>query len=66
MTAPARISQADVERVVKGVKSGGYERAKMVFDFANRRIEVMIGGDDSPAVSANPWDSLLQHDTPTR
>lgn len=63
MTAPARISQADVERVVKGVKAGGYERAKIVFDFANLKIEVMVGEDESPATPGNPWDSLLKHDT---
>jgi len=67
MTAPARITQADVERIVKGVKAGGYERARIVFDFANRRIEVMVGEDDSGATApANPWDSLLKHDTSVR
>lgn len=64
MTAAARISQADVERVVKGVKAGGYEHARIVLDFENRRIEVMLGEADSalPTLPANPWDSLLKND----
>lgn len=66
MTAPARISQADVERIMKGVKAGGYERAKIVFDFANCRAEVMIGEDDSPAPTGNPWDTLLNNDPSSR
>lgn len=66
MTAAARVSQADIERVVKGLKAGGIQRARFVVDLENRRIEVMIGGDDSPAPAAptNPWDSLLKNDTP--
>lgn len=66
MTAAARISQADIERVVKGLKAGGVERARFVVDLENRRIEVMLGEADSapPAPPANPWDSLLKNDAP--
>lgn len=65
MTAAARISQADIERVVKGLKAGGIKRARFVVDLENRRIEVMIGETDSAPVASpvNPWDSLLKNDT---
>ncbi|GEM_PF-1557129 len=64
MTAPARISQADVERAVKAVKAGGYERARIELDLVNRRIVVTLGEGDSPSAEkpVNPWDSLLKND----
>lgn len=57
MTAPARISQADMERATKAVKVAGFERARIVMDLVKGRIEVIIGGEgaDSPP-SDNPWD----------
>jgi len=43
MTAPARISQADMERAAKAVKSAGFERARIIMDLAKAKIEVIIG-----------------------
>ena len=43
MTAAARICQADMERAAKAVKAAGYERARIIMDLANRKIEVIIG-----------------------
>lgn len=43
MTAPARISQADMERATKAVKAAGLERARIVMDLVNAKIEVIIG-----------------------
>lgn len=63
MTAAARITQADVERAVKGIKAGGMNCAKIVLDLERRRIEVMIGNEGDSSVDAppaNPWDSLLK------
>lgn len=56
MTAPARISQADMERAVKAVKAGGYERARIVMDLEKQRIEVIIGESGEQVPDHNPWD----------
>ena len=57
MTAPARISQADMERATKAVAASGLPCARIIMDFANQRIEVIIGepagAQDQPP--ANPW-----------
>ncbi|KNH02644.1 hypothetical protein J121_428 [Qipengyuania citrea LAMA 915] len=44
MTAPARISQQDVDRVMKGVARAGFGQARILLDLENRKIEVIIGG----------------------
>lgn len=56
MTAPARISQADMERAVKSVKAGGFEKARIVMDLAKKRIEVIIGDDKAESEGPNPFD----------
>ena len=43
MTAPARISQQDVDRVMKGIARAGFGRARILLDLENRKIEVIIG-----------------------
>jgi hypothetical protein len=43
MTVAARITQADMDRAVKAVKAGGYDRARIVMDLEKGRIEVIIG-----------------------
>lgn len=54
MTAPARICLADMERATKAVKSAGFERARIVMDFARQKIEIIIG--DSAPEQAPPPD----------
>lgn len=57
MTAPARIHQDDMDRAMKAVARSGIERARVVMDLANRRIEVIIGESalvDSP--DDGEWD----------
>lgn len=56
MTVAARITQADMDRATKAVKSAGFERARIVMDLSKARIEIIIGevGGDSPVV--NPWN----------
>lgn len=52
MTAPARISQADMLRAAKAVREAGFERARIIMDLAKAKIEVIIGesgGDEAPA-----------------
>lgn len=46
MTAPARITQAEIDRAVKAV-AGKVDRARIVMDLAKQRIEIIIG--DPPA-----------------
>ena len=50
MTAAARITQADMERAAMAVKKAQFERARIVMDLANHRIEVIIG-EGSPDLS---------------
>lgn len=56
MTAPARISQADMERATKAVKAGGFDRARIVMDLKKQRIEVIIGDMEAESDGPNPFD----------
>ncbi|MYL97040.1 hypothetical protein GR702_04540 [Novosphingobium sp. FGD1] len=57
MTAPARITQADVERATKSVKAAGFERARIVMDLVNGRIEIILGeSGEPPKVSRGGWE----------
>ncbi|QOT71933.1 hypothetical protein H5V43_01785 [Sphingobium fuliginis] len=58
MTAPARITQADMDRAVKSVKAAGVERARIVMDLKNQRIDIIIGDLKANADSEgpNPFD----------
>lgn len=49
MTAVARITQADMDRATKAVASAKLERARIIMDLANSRIEIIIG-DTAPAI----------------
>lgn len=54
MTVRARITQADMERATKAVAAAKIERARIVMDLNNARIEIIvgeIGGDSPPDVS---------------
>lgn len=61
MTAPARITQADMERATKAVKAAGIDRARIRMDLANGVIDVIIGdsGTVEPEPEENPLDKLL-------
>lgn len=50
MTAPARLTQADMERAAKAVKSAGVQVGRIIMDFANQRIEVIVGEPSSDPV----------------
>ncbi|WP_156029197.1 hypothetical protein [Sphingobium sp. DC-2] len=56
MTAPARITQADMDRAAKAVRAGGFERARIVMDLEKRRIEVIIGDAVAESDGPNPFD----------
>ena len=60
MTAPARITQADMERATmaaaKAWKISGAS-ARVIMDLKNERIEVILGESGEPAPGApNEWD----------
>lgn len=56
MTAAARIQQADMERATKAVKAAGFERARIVMDLAQAKIEIIIGESEATPPSNNSWD----------
>jgi hypothetical protein len=56
MTAPARISQADMERATKAVKVAGIERARIIMDLENHKIEIIIGESAEPSAPTDEWD----------
>lgn len=59
MTAPARITQADMDRAAKTVKAAGFDRARIVMDLKNSTIEIIIGESEEPRPRKNPLDRLL-------
>ncbi len=61
MTAPARITQADMDRATKAVAAAGWERARIVMDLEAGRIEIIIGEsvdsrEASPVPETEQWD----------
>jgi hypothetical protein len=56
MTAAARITQADMDRAARTVRTAGFERARIVMDLANQRIEIILGESAAaPATDAEEW-----------
>lgn len=55
MTAPARITQADMERAAKCIKAAGFERARIVMRFQKGEIEVIIGESANHQDDAEDW-----------
>lgn len=59
MTVAARISQADMDRAAKAVKNADFDRARIVMDLANGRIEIIIGeSEGARPTENNPWDNI--------
>ena len=56
MTARARIPQDDLDRVMKSVARAGIRAARMVVDFANERVEIIIGDGPPDSDGGNPWN----------
>ena len=54
MTAPARITQADIDRATKAVAAAGLSRARIIMDLEARRIEIIIG-ESPPGTPAGQW-----------
>lgn len=55
MTAPARITQDDIDRATRSVVKAGVERARIIIDLEARRIEIIIGESAPPAPQLEPW-----------
>lgn len=56
MTAQARITQADMDRATKAVRNAGIDRARILMDLANRRIEIIIGETGETPKAPDTWD----------
>jgi hypothetical protein len=55
MTAPARITQADMDRATKAVANAKIERARIVMDLANQRIEIIVGEPANTQGDTGAW-----------
>jgi len=55
MTAPARITQADMERATKAVAAAKLDHARIVFDLKAARIEIVLG-ESAPAPTGDNWN----------
>lgn len=55
MTAPAAITQDDMDRATKAVARAGFPAARIIMDLQNRRIEIIIG-EGAPPPDRNPFD----------
>jgi hypothetical protein len=55
MTARARITQSEVERVTKAVKAAGIEYARISVDFAKEKVDIILLKSGT-LHGSNPWD----------
>ncbi len=62
MSAPARIKQDDVTRVMRGARNAGFTRVRVTIDVQGN---IMVDASDDPSPIAperqNPLDRLLPH-----
>lgn len=59
MTAPARISQGDIQRAAKAAKNAGWGTARIVVDLNRQRMEIILGDALPCAAFENAWDQEL-------
>ncbi len=52
MTRPARIPAAEITRAFRALAASPFDRARVVLDYENRRIEVIIGDLPDSSVAA--------------
>jgi hypothetical protein len=55
VTAPARITQADMDRATKAVAAAKLERARIIMDLKAGRIEIIIGESSGEKPSRDDW-----------
>ena len=56
MTAPARISQADMDRAMKSARNAGWPSVRVVMDLEKRVIEILASKDETPPSVGDGWD----------
>ena len=56
MTAPARISQADMERAMRAARKAGWPNARFSFDLVNGIIAVTANDETAPPTAADEDD----------
>ena len=59
MTAPARVSQADIERAAKAAKKAGWGTVRIIVDLNQRRMEILLGDVLTSVTVENAWDQEL-------
>ncbi len=62
MTARARITQTDMTRAMMAAKVADFEHTRIIMDFANGKIEILVGEAGSHAAEPeeeNPLDRIL-------
>lgn len=59
MTAPARIKEADLTRVLKAAKKAQYSRVRVEIDVAGNLVVDLSEDAPLPPVRANPLDRIL-------
>ncbi|MEC9067855.1 hypothetical protein [Pelagerythrobacter marinus] len=55
MTAPARITQDDMNRATKAVARAGFHCARIVMRLEKAEIEVIIGESPPPPAAEEEW-----------
>lgn len=55
MTAPARITQAEMQRAVSAARRAGGAGTRVVIDLRNQKVEIILGEAANDAAD-NPWD----------
>lgn len=55
MTAPARITQADMQRATNAVAASSLERVRIVMDLVGRRIEIIVGEPANDVMPVGEW-----------
>jgi hypothetical protein len=59
MTAPARVSQGDMQRAAKAARNAGWGTVRIIVDLNQQRMEILLGDAHSPAAIENVWDKEL-------
>ena len=56
MTQKARITEADLDRTIKSLKTAGIKRARVIMHLAEGRIEVILDDPGNGQLAPNEWD----------
>lgn len=56
VTAPARITQAEMQRAVVAARKAAGAGARVVIDLRHQRLEIILGEAAQAAADDNPWE----------